>query len=119
MLRNLLIALIMGIVLFLAQYFHYDRWIHPAIWYIYAFYTGLSFFTHRLMEFGHANDRKKFVKFYGYSIGARLILSIVFIGTLLYAGVSNINLFIINFFVLYLFYTSFEIYGLYCNLRRD
>ena len=109
----------MGIVLFLAQYFNYDQWIHPAIWYIYAFYTGLSFFMHRLMEFGNANDRKNFIKFYGYSIGARLILSIVFIGTLLYAGVSNVNLFIINFFVLYLFYTSFEIYGLYCNLRRD
>jgi hypothetical protein len=71
------------------------------------------------MEYGHRNNREKFVQFYLSTVVGRLILSVIFIGAFLYAGLTDSVLFIINFFALYLFYTSFEIYGLYRNLRRD
>ncbi len=119
MLRNIIVAIVVGIALFLAQYFHFDKWLHPYIWYIFAFFTGLTFFIHRVMEFGHQNNREKFVQFYLATVVGRLLLCVVFIGAFLYAGLTNSVLFIINFFALYLFYTSFEIYGLYRNLRRD
>ncbi|WP_149242719.1 hypothetical protein [Dyadobacter sp. 32] len=119
MLRNILAALIIGIALFLAQYFQYDMWLHPYIWYIFAFFTGLSFFIHRVMEYGHQNNREKFVQFYLATVVGRLILCVIFIGAFLYAGLTHSVLFIFNFFALYLFYTSFEIYGLYRTLRRD
>ncbi|KQS33653.1 hypothetical protein [Dyadobacter sp. Leaf189] len=119
MLRTLLATLILGIALFLVKHFGGDTLLHPYIWYILIFFLGLSFLGHRLMEIGLRNNREKFVTFYISSIVARIILCLVFIAFFLYQGLSNSFLFIINFFALYLFYTCFEIYGLYCNLRRD
>lgn len=119
MLRSILASVVLTIVLFLVQHFHYDAWVHPYIWYIVAFFVGLSFLIHRLMEYGMKNNREKFVTFYLSTVVGRLILSIIFIAVFLYSGLTNSFLFVINFFALYLFYTCFEIYGLYCNLRRD
>jgi hypothetical protein len=119
MFRTIIATIILGIVLFLAQRFGLDSVIHPHIWYILAFFFGLSFLIHRLMEFGMRNNREKFVTFYISTIVGRLILSLAFIAIFLYIGLTDSFLFVINFFALYLFYTCFEIYGLYCNLRRD
>jgi O-antigen/teichoic acid export membrane protein len=119
MLRTLLASAILGIVFFLAQYFHFDSFLHPYIWYILIFFFGLSFFAHRLMEFGLRNNREKFVTFYISTIVGRIVLSLVFIALFLYQGLTDSFLFVTNFFALYLFYTCFEIYGLYRNLRRD
>lgn len=119
MIRSLLATLALGIVFFLAQKTHYDSWLHPKIWYILAFFTGISFLVHRLMEMGFKNNRDRFVQFYLVTIIARLLLSLIFIGFLFYRGTDNKPLFVINFLVLYLFYTSFEIYGMYSNLRRN
>ena len=119
MLRSLLATVFLAIVFFLVQHFHLGTFLHPYIWYILLFYFGLSFLGHRLMEYGLRNNREKFVTFYIATIVARIILSLIFIGLFLYRGLSDSFLFVINFFALYLFYTCFEIYGLYCNLRRD
>ncbi len=84
-----------------------------------AFFLGVSFLFHRLMEFGFKDKRDKFVEFYLSTVVARLILCVIFVGVYLYLEVDQIEVFIANFFALYLFYTIFEIYGLYRNLRRD
>ncbi|TLV01159.1 hypothetical protein [Dyadobacter luticola] len=119
MLRTLIATIILGIVLFLVQRYLPFPILHPYIWYILIFFFGLSFFAHRLMEFGLRNNREKFVTFYISTIVGRIILSLVFIGLFLYQGLTDSFLFVTNFFALYLFYTCFEIYGLYRNLRRD
>ncbi|WP_221393361.1 hypothetical protein [Dyadobacter sp. NIV53] len=119
MLRSTLATLLLGIVLFLAQRFHIDSLVHTNIWYILAFFFGLSFFIHRLMDIGLRNNREKFVTYYMATIVGRIILSLIFIAIFLYKGLTDPFIFIVNFFALYLFYTCFEIYGLYCNLRRD
>jgi len=119
MIRSLVASLLLAIVLFLVQRFGNTTWIHPYIWYILVFFVMLSFLIHRLMEYGLRNNREKFVTFYLSTIVGRLILSIIFIGIFLYSGLTDSFTFVINFFALYLFYTCFEIYGLYCKLRSD
>ncbi len=119
MLRNTIATIIIGIVFFIVQQFLKPSWVHPYFWYILAFFYGLSFLIFKLMEFGQKDNKQKFVNFYLSTIIGRLILSIIFIASFLYLGLTDSLLFIINFFTLYLFYTGFEIYGLYCNLRRD
>ncbi|HEV7348712.1 hypothetical protein [Telluribacter sp.] len=119
MLRSILATLLLGIALFLAQKSGQDTWIHPTIWYMLAFFLGVSFLIHRLMEMGFKNNREKFVQFYLSTIIGRLLLSLIFVGVFLYLGVDNRPAFILDFFALYLFYTGFEIFGLYRNLRRN
>lgn len=119
MLRSLLLTLLLGIVFFLAPTLGISAWIHPTTGYMILFFLGISFLIHRLMEFGFSNKRDKFVEFYLSTVVIRLLLCIVFVGFFLYRGIENAPIFITNFFALYLFYTIFEIYGLYRNLRRD
>src|SRR4051794_25017174 len=101
MVRTLIATVILGIVLFLAQYFHFDSLLHDYVWYIVVFFLGISFLVHRLMEVGMRNNRQKFVTFYIATIVGRIILSLVFIGAFLYRGLTDSFLFITNFFALY------------------
>jgi O-antigen/teichoic acid export membrane protein len=119
MLRSLLLTLLLGIVFFLAPTLGITGWIHPSAIYMILFFMGISFLIHRLMEYGFRNKRDKFVEFYLSTVVIRLLLCIVFVGIFLYRGVQHAPVFIANFFALYLFYTIFEIYHLYRNLRRD
>jgi hypothetical protein len=50
---------------------------------------------------------------------ARFIVCLLFIGVFLYYKVPDSLLFVANFFALYLFYTFFEIWGIYRKLRAN
>ena len=71
------------------------------------------------MSFVNDARSAQFTTFYMAFITAKLILSLLFMGVLLYNNVPDRRRFVITFLVLYLVYTSFEIYGLARKLRRD
>ncbi len=119
MLRSLLLTLFLGIAFFSVERLGYGFYVHPWINYMLLFFLAVSFLIHRLMEFGFRDKREKFVEFYLSTVVGRLLLCIAFVAVALYMGVGNAPVFIVNFFALYLFYTVFEIYGLYRTLRRD
>lgn len=119
MFRTVLATLFLGIVLFAADYFSLGTYIHSEKWSILAFFFAVSLLQHRLMEQGFKENRDKFVQFYLTTVVVRLLLCLVFVGVFLYFKVNSPNSFVITFFAFYLFYTCFEIYGLYRNLRRD
>ncbi|GHB58909.1 hypothetical protein [Persicitalea jodogahamensis] len=119
MLRSILLTLVLGIAFFLVEHYGYGFYVHPWAKYMILFFLAISFLIHRLMEFGFRNKRDKFVEFYLSTVVARLLLCIAFVAVAFYFGVNNAPIFIANFFALYLFYTIFEIYGLYRTLRRD
>lgn len=106
------------IVLFLADYFKLNAWIHPRKWTIVAFFGMMSYLLHTLVGFGMRNNREKFIEFYIGSVAARFFLVLIFIGIMLYLRVENPNLFVLNFFALYLFFTIFEITNIVRKLRR-
>ncbi|MEA5459048.1 hypothetical protein VB796_08370 [Arcicella sp. LKC2W] len=118
MTRIILLTLVIGIIIYFSPQIGLFQYIHPQKWIILSFFFAIAYFNHILMQFGFAKNRENFVQFYLGSIVSRLVLSLVFIGTFAYLGTPDINLFIINFFVLYLCYTGFEIFGLYRNLRH-
>lgn len=117
MLRIIIVTFIIAILFYFAPQIGFDSWIHPRKWEILAFFFAVSYLNHLLVQMGFAKNRENFVQFYLGSITARMILSLIFIGTYLYSGVSNPNIFVVTFFVLYLCYTGFEIYDLYRKLR--
>ncbi|AFK05436.1 hypothetical protein Emtol_4313 [Emticicia oligotrophica DSM 17448] len=119
MLRTLIFTVFFIIVFFLAKYFGVDSFLHPKRWLILGFFVAFSFLMHRLIDMGLQGKEKNFIAFYLAATVLRLILSLVFIGIELYFGLQQQELFIINFFVLYLFYTVFEIWNLSRNLRQN
>ncbi len=119
MIRTVILTVILIIVFFLAKYFGIDYLLHPKKWLILGFFVAFSFLFHRVIEFGLREKQKNFIPFYLSTVVLRLILSLIFIGIELYLGLPNQELFILNFFVLYLFYTIFEIWNLSRKLRHN
>ncbi|GAA4446462.1 hypothetical protein GCM10023091_39590 [Ravibacter arvi] len=119
-LRSTLVTIVLGIVLFIVNKLGYGSGIiHGKMGYILAFYLAMSFMIDRLMSQGFRNNREKFVQFYLAISVVRFLLSLTFIGIFLYNGVPDSGLFVANFFALYLFYTCFEIWGVYRKLRAN
>ena len=120
MLRSTIATLIIGIGFFFAiQYGIGAEYIHDKIWYILGFFFTLSYLIDMLMSQGIKNNGKNFVNFYLTVTTIRLLASCAFIGYFLYIGLSDQQVFILDFFGLYLFYTCFEIWGIYRKLRAN
>ncbi len=119
MVRSLLFTTALAIAFFVAEQLGYGSLVHPQWKVMLLFFLSVSLLIHRLMEAGFQNNRANFIPFYMASTIARFLLSAVFVGFFLFRHVGQRRLFIIEFLVLYIFYTSFEIFGLGRNLRRD
>ena len=118
MLRIVILTITLGLFIFIAPKIGLSQYLHSQKWMILAFFFAVSYLNHILMKLGFTKNRENFVQFYLGSITARLILSLIFIGTFLYSGTDTPYIFVINFFVLYLCYTGFEIFDLYRKLRH-
>ncbi|WP_291786145.1 hypothetical protein [Cecembia sp.] len=94
-------------------------WIHESIKNIIIFFLILTWltgiFTHYLLSISKENS----VNILLGAIGIRLLGSIGFVAVMLLLGQENLILFVINFFVIYLFYLLFDIYMLIANLRPN
>ena len=117
--NTLLLSGLFGIVFFVASLFYGAAWVHPLWPYILLFYVAVAALLNRLMSFVKDPQSAQFTTFYLAFVTAKLILSFLFMGVLLYNGVADRVTFVITFLALYLVYTSFEIYGLARKLRRD
>lgn len=116
--KTIIVYGVIIIVFFLANHFGYAHLLHPQKWIILSFFGTLSYLQIFLLDNAMKNNREKFIEFYLALVTIRMVLSVVFIGVLLYFKVQKPNLMIANFFVLYLFFTLFEIINLVRKLRR-
>jgi hypothetical protein len=119
MIRTTILTVILIIVFFSAKYLGIESLFHTKKWLILGFFVALSFLFHRVIAFGLREKQKNFIPFYLSTVVLRLILSLIFIGIELYLGLQKQELFVLNFFVLYLFYTIFEIWNLSRKLRHN
>ncbi len=119
MLRTIVFTTIIGIVFFAAEFYKLGLRLPLEKWYLLSFFFFLSFLQHRLVALGLRENRERFVQFFLAAVVIRLILCVLLVAGFIYKGVAEPAAFIITFFVLYLFYTFFEVLGLYRNLRPD
>lgn len=117
--RTIIFTILIGIVFFTAEHYSSTLLLPKEKWYILSFFFILAFLQHRITSLGFQENRERFVQFFLLTVVIRLILCILFVGIFLYLKVAQPAAFVVLFFVLYLFYTFFEVLGLYRNLRRD
>jgi hypothetical protein len=112
----LLTLAIAGLVYLIKEVFHLN-WVHESIWKIISFFLILTWltgvFAHYLLSISKENSANILMG----TIGIRFLASIAFVVVMLVLGQENLILFVINFFVIYLFYLLFDMYGLITNLR--
>ena len=117
-LKKYILSLILFIVLFLVKLSPLNYLLHSKIWVIFAFFVALDFLIKILIEQAMSNKRENFVQFYLASVVLRFIFMLIFIGFGLFRFKDNQNLFVLNVFAFYLFFTIFEISILLRKLRR-
>ena len=119
MLRTLLFTSLLAIVFFVAERYFVASWLHPYWKIILIFFVSIAFLTHRLVASGLQDDQQRFVPLYLAATVARFILSLAFVGFFLFRHIEQRQTFVLDFLVLYISYTGFEIWALTRNLRRD
>jgi hypothetical protein len=92
-------------------------YVHQKITALMVFFSLLTLLTGMLSIALLKNDKFNSVSIILGSTVLRLILSLLFVFILLWGGDENILWFVINFFIIYLLYLLFDIYGLITNLR--
>ena len=107
--------LITGIILTFQQFL--PQIIHSSIWGIYGFVVGLFYLVSALALWLYKKSPENFLQIKLLGMVIRILSSIGFIAILVVMGVENIILFIANFFILFLFYLTFDIYTFISNLR--
>jgi|GEM_PF-2775798 hypothetical protein len=93
--------------------------IHPLIWEIQSFFFCTFLIVIRINQIGMTHWAKQFHIFYFISMSIRFFFSLIFMVFMILYFKNQEVTFVINFIVMYLFYTWFEIYFLIHNLRAD
>jgi hypothetical protein len=118
-LKLLVFSLLIAGIIYLLQEFIKPEWVHETMWIILSFFVVLTWltgmFTHYLLELSKENS----VSIILGGIGIRFLASVGFVAILLFMGVENLILFVVNFFIIYFFYLLFDIYTLISNLRPN
>ena len=117
--RTFVFTIILAIVFFVAERYSVSSWLHPNWKILLVFFLSVSFLTHRLVETGLQANQERLIPLYMGAIVARLILGLAFVGFFLFQHIEQRRAFVLDFLVLYICYTVFEIWTLTRNLRRD
>lgn len=108
-----------AISIYCLQTFGFGHLLHEHIWIIFVFFLAIAFLNYQLMKMAFERNREKFITFFMASVVIRLILSLLFLGVFLFIKLENSQLFVINFFALYLCVLVFEIFENSRNLRQN
>lgn len=114
----LIIAIVIGAILQLLAYTSFHQYLYSQVWAIHLVSLVIALLSHAVTSLGNSSNSDLHV----FSMGGtavRFLLSLVFLGIAVYLLKNETVVFVLNYFILYLVYTSFEIYFLLRNLRPD
>lgn len=118
-LKLLLFSLLIAGVVYSLQEFVKPEWVHETMWIILSFFVILTWLTGMFTNYLLALSKENSVSIILGGIGIRFLASVGFVAVLLFMGVENLILFVVNFFIIYFFYLLFDIYTLISNLRPN
>jgi hypothetical protein len=113
---------ILTLTLYFSCYFlsqsTFKSWVFSGYDWLLLTKLAITLLIHYLHVLGFSNKENMHL-FTLTGMVVRFLLSLVLVFVAVYLLKNEIIAFVINFFILYLFYTSFEIYFLLRNLRPD
>ena len=111
------IFLAISITIAVLSYLDY-KLLHDLIWILQGYFLGVAIISCLISSIGLKN-KGDFHLYYMGTMVLRFFFHLIFIFVCFYLKVGNEIILVVNFFILYLLYTSFEIYHLLRNLRPD
>lgn len=112
-----------SLLISLAGYFLREKYgfdlLHQYFFEMQLALAALTFINHRICLESIEKQPDMFHLYYMGTMTVRFFIALGCITSYLYLQLINPNVFALNFLVLYLFYTIFEIYTLLANLRPN
>ncbi len=93
--------------------------IHEKIWNLFSVFFLLSFFTSFITNNALGKNKSNLLIYYLLATIVRIFVSLIVLLLYISLGVSDRNIFVGNFFLIYFFYMVFEIYFLLTNLQAN
>lgn len=115
--RILALTLILAGIIYVLQNYFFSVWVHHSVWEILSFFTLLTWLTGAFVQYLMKLSEENSPNILLGATAVRFLASLGFIIIYLLLGVESVIPFVVNFFVIYLFYLIFDIYGLIANLR--
>ena len=112
-----ILGIITSIIILAFQYTSLNYLINPYVWYLQAYLFIITGVTYYVTNKGVRDNLMDFQNFVMAGIGIRFFLSAIIIFLYISLVKHQSFTFLGNFFVLYLFYTVFEIQSVLSNLR--
>lgn len=106
-----------ALLLFLLKHFTATPLVHDSYMSLLLFMYLLSLASSVFVLYGVRNHREQFNAFFFPAMIFRLFASIIYIVVVVLMGLEHPLFFVLDFFVLYLFFQVFEITSLMTNLR--
>lgn len=119
MVRPILFTTLLAIAFFVVERYYVSPWLHADWKILLVFFMSVSILTSRLISAGLQGDRERLVPMYLAATVARMVLGLAFIGFFLFHNIEERRTFVFDFLVLYICYTSFEIWAVTRNLRHN
>ena len=91
--------------------------IHTEIWKILSFLAISSYLIGIMSIWLLKGSSENLLQIKMLGMILRIIASLSFIGIMVFMGIENVLLFVVDFFILFLFYLVFDIYTFLANLR--
>jgi hypothetical protein len=109
-LKKLLIyTVILGVAGFLTVYFIPEKFISPALPYLFFFFFSVTLIVHLVLLKVSQKKNSGFINFFMLLTFGKLLFFLTIILVYALLNRSDAVRFIISFFILYLFYTTFEV----------
>ncbi len=117
--QTLILFVLLTIAIFVINTFASSGILSDYVWYINIFFLVLTWLTHWLSKKGVDGDPLDFSNYFLSASAIRLLLSAaILVGYFYLVNFENVT-FLVNFFIIYLLYTGFEIITLLTNLRPN
>ena len=119
LLRVLVLTGLIALSIYLIQVIEStNKFIHPGIWTILIFSAIVAVIIGIINHVGMKKvDQLGLTNLFLATTVIRLILSMAFLGIMIFGDIERKVVWVANFFVIYLFYLVFEIYSIMSNLR--
>ena len=116
---HLAFTLLLGLLVYILKLSDFKEYLHSALWGTLVFYFVQGLIINLSIDWAKKNSTDKLHLFLLGSVAFRLLTSIFACIFVLLIGIEEVQLFIINFFAVYLVYLVFEMTSLVANLRPN
>ncbi len=114
------LSLIISILAFLVFYFVLPQYYLAIFPVMILFFIGVNIFVHYILTKAGKKNIRQFSTYYMGSIGIKLFIYLIFIISYFFINKKEHNMnFIIQFFILYIFYTFFETKSILKDLKKQ